>query len=150
MKFPRRLATLKGPADPAAVAGSLFLLFGLVALHSSLVLPAGVRLALPEAPAIRGTFLPRFTVAVDAAGRLSFENQVIGEEALRDRLAGAVASRSGNPSLLLLADRSTSAARLASLFNLARECGITDVVLATSPAPLPASATYAATNAPPG
>lgn len=148
MKLPRRLPTLKGPADPAAVAGCLFLLFGLVALHSSLVLPAGIRLSLPEAPAIRGSFLPRFTVAVDAAGRLSFENQVVGESALRDRLADAVSSQPANPSLLLLADRSTSAARLTALFDLARACGITDVVVATSPAPVAPAAT--ATPPPPG
>lgn len=150
MKFPRRLSILKGPADPAAVAGVFFLLFGLVALHSSLVLPAGVRLALPSAPAIRGSFLPRFAVAVDAAGRLSFENQVIGEDALRVRLAAAVAARPVNPTLLLLADRTTPAARLAALFNLARECGITDVVVATSPAPVPGPSTRAGTQVPPG
>lgn len=149
MKFPRRLSILKGPADPAAVAGVFFLLFGLVALHSSLVLPAGVRLALPSAPAVRGDFLPRFTVAVDAAGRLSFENQVIGEEALAARLAGAVAAYPANPSLLLLADRSTPAERLAALFNLARGCGLTDVVVATSPVPGPAPSARHATNGPP-
>lgn len=150
MKFPRRLTPLKGPADPAAVAGVFFLLFGLVTLHSSLVLPAGVRLALPSAPAVRGGFLPRFAVAVDAAGRLSFENQIIGEDALRARLAAAVAARTENPSLLLLADRTTPAERLAALLNLARECGMTDVVVATSPAPGPAAAARAATNGPPG
>jgi biopolymer transport protein ExbD len=145
MKFPRRLPTLKGPADPAALAGTLFLLAALVALHSSLVLPAGVRLSLPEAPLVRGSVLPRFSVALDAAGRLSFENQLVDEAALQARLTDAVTSRPDHPTLLLLADRSVSAAQLARLFDLARGCGITDVVLATSPAPVTPPA---ATNPP--
>ncbi len=125
----------RGGLDASAVAGTMFLLWMVTLLHSSLVLPAGLRLRLPEAPGLWGEVVPNLAMAVDRVGRLSFEHQLVSESNLIQRLRERVEVRGTNQTLLLLADQSVSMATLARLANLAREAGVRDVVLATSPRP---------------
>lgn len=125
----------RGGLDASAVAGTLFLLWMVTLLHSSLVLPAGMRLRLPDAAGLWGEVIPQLAVAVDPAGRLSFEHQLIAESNLVLRLRERVGTGGTNQTLLLLADRSVSVATLARLANLARTAGVRDVVMATSPRP---------------
>jgi len=113
----------------------MFLLWMLTLLHSSLVLPAGIRLRLPEAEGMWGEVVPSLSVAVDRMGRLSFQHQLIAETNLALRLREEVRTRGTNQTMLLLADQSVSMATLARLANLARTAGVRDVVLATSPRP---------------
>jgi len=113
----------------------MFLLWMVTLLHSSLVLPAGIRLRLPEAEGLWGEVVPQWSVAVDRVGRLSFEHQLIPESNLIVRLREQVRTRGTNQTLLLFADQSVSMATLARLANLARTAGVRDVVLATSPRP---------------
>lgn len=135
MRLPRNVKMLRGPIDASALAGALFVLWTVTLLHSSLVVPPGVRLQLPEAPGLWGDTVPQLTVAVDAAGRFLFEQQLVTESNLEARLM-ARAAEGGRPlTLLLLADRAVPTATLARLANLARAAGIPDVVLATSPRP---------------
>lgn len=135
MRLPRNFKMFRGGLDASAVAGTMFLLWMVTLLHSSLVLPAGVRLGLPEAEGMWGEVLPQWVVAVDATGRLSFEHQLIPESNLVVRLREQVRERGTNQTLLLLADRSVSVATLARLANLARTAGVREVVMATSPRP---------------
>jgi|GEM_PF-3490611 len=125
----------RGGLDASAVAGTMFLLWMVTLLHSSLVLPAGIRLRLPEAEGLWGEVVPQWSVAVDRVGRLSFEHQLIPESNLIVRLREQVRTRGTNQTLLLFADQSVSMATLARLANLARTAGVRDVVLATSPRP---------------
>lgn len=135
MRLPRNFKMFRGGLDASAVAGTMFLLWMVTLLHSSLVLPAGIRLRLPEANGLWGEVVPQWSVAVDRVGRLSFEHQLIPESNLVVRLREQVRSRGTNQTLLLLADQSVSMATLARLANLARTAGVRDVVLATSPRP---------------
>ncbi len=136
MRLPRNFKMFRGGLDASAVAGTMFLLWMVTLLHSSLVLPAGIRLRLPEAEGLWGEVVPQWAVAVDRVGRLSFEHQLIPESNLVVRLREQVRARgTNNQTLLLLADQSVSMATLARLANLARTAGVRDVVLATSPRP---------------
>ncbi len=135
MRLPRNIKMLRGPADVSAVAGTLFLLWTVSLLHSSLVIPAGVRVELPGAAGLWGEVLPDLTVAVDAAGRILFEHQVVDEERLLARLREQTAARGTNLTLLLLMDRRASIDSWARMLHLARSAGIHEVVHATSPRP---------------
>ncbi|MBX3746259.1 MAG: biopolymer transporter ExbD [Verrucomicrobiae bacterium] len=135
MRLPRNIKMLRGPVDPSALAGTMFLLWIATFLHSSLVLPPGVRLELPEAAGVWGEVLPRWSVAVDPAGRILFEHQMVSEADFEARLREGV-TRSETPgTLLLMADRRVTLEVLTRLQALARGAGIRDVVLATSPRP---------------
>lgn len=135
MRLPRNIKMLRGPVDASALAGTMFLLWMATFLHSSLVLPPGIRLELPEAVAVWGEVLPRWSVAVDPAGRILYEHQMVSEADFEERLREGV-TRSETPgTLLLMADRRVTLDVLTRLQALARGAGVRDVVLATSPRP---------------
>ena len=74
-------------------------------------------------------------VAIDADGRLYYENQWIEENDLRRRLQ-AVVKKSAEPlTLVVLADKAVSYEKCLRLALLAREAGISDALLATLPRP---------------
>jgi biopolymer transport protein ExbD len=149
MRLPRNFKMLRGPMDSAALTGALCLLWMVTILHSSLVMPPGIRLELPEAPGVVGEVLPRFSLAVDAAGRLVFEHQLLPESNLVARLRARTTNSTARPTLLLMADRQVPAETLARLVTLARSAGVEEVVLATSPRALvPAAAGTAAAKRP--
>ncbi len=135
MRLPRNIKMLRGPIDPSALAGTLFLLWTATMLHSSLVLPAGIRVRLPSAPGSWGEILPDLSLAVDANGRLLFEDQIVTSTNLEARLRQITAKRGTNLVLLLLVDRAVPAEVWTRLMNLARTAGIHEVVCATSPRP---------------
>ena len=138
MRLPRNVKMLRGPMDSSALAGTMLLLWTVVLLHSSLVLPSGMHLRLPEAEAGWAETLPDLTLAVDGAGRLLFEQQILSESNLLARLGERTAYRGTNQTLLLLADRSVPLETVSRLMRMVRGAGVRDVVLATSPkAPLP-------------
>ncbi len=135
MRLPRNLKMLRGPVDSAAVAGTLLLLWIVTLLHSSLVLPPGVQLDLPPAADVWGQVIPQLAVAVDPAGRLLYEHQWMSESNLQVRLVEHTARVSTRQTLLVLADRTVPTETLARLITLARNAGIREVVLGTSPRP---------------
>ncbi|MCC7375161.1 MAG: hypothetical protein IT581_10950 [Verrucomicrobiales bacterium] len=146
MRLPRNVKMLRGPIDASALAGTVFLLWIATFMHSSLVLPPGVRLRLPDAPGIWGEVLPQLTVAVDASqpgGRLFFEHLLITESNLQVRLRERTTANGSNQVLLLLADRDVTTEVLARLVTLTRAAGVGEVVLGTSPRPDPAPETSA-------
>jgi len=134
MKFPRNARIFRGQLDAAPFAMVFFLLLIFLIL-GTLVYTPGVRLKLPVADNLPGTDKPMVAVAIDAKGGLYFENQVIEESSLRDRLREAARN---SPGLILLvqADEAVTQKRLLQLTLLAREAGITESWLATLPRPL--------------
>ena len=133
MRLPRNFKMLRGPMDSAALTGTLCLLWMVTLLHSSLVMPPGVRLNLPEAPGLVGEVVPQLALAVDGAGRLVFEHQLTAESNLVARLRERAADPKSHPTLLLMADRQVPAETLTRLVTLARKAGVQEVILATSP-----------------
>jgi biopolymer transport protein ExbD len=135
MKFPRNARIFRGQLDAAPFATVFFLLVMFLML-SSLVYTPGVHLQLPAASDLPGTDKPTVAVAIDALGRLYFENQRIEEDRLRIRLREAVKASPEPLMLLVQADETVSQKMLIRLTLLAREVGIRDAWLETLPRPL--------------
>jgi biopolymer transport protein ExbD len=141
MKFARNATLLRGQLDAAPFATVFFLLVIFMML-SSLVYTPGARLELqlPSAEGLPGTDKPTVSVAIDADGRLYYENQWIGESDLRRRLEAAV-KKSGEPlTLVVQADKAVSYEMCLRLALLGREAGISEALLATLPRPYAAPA----------
>jgi biopolymer transport protein ExbD len=137
MKFPRNARLLRSQLDVAPFASVFFLLVIFVMLGSLIYTPgARVELQLPRADGLAGTDKPSVYVAIDAVGRLYYENQWIDEKALRGRLQEAAHKSSEPLTLVVRADKSVSYERLMRLTLLARDAGIPEALLATLPGPL--------------
>jgi biopolymer transport protein ExbD len=139
MKFPRNARIIKGQLDATPFVTVFFLLV-LFQMLSSLVYTPGVSLNLPVADTLPGTDQRTVAVAMDAGGRLYFENQLIrdGEqfEQFTNRLSQEVLASDRPLTLLVRADKATSYETLIRLTTLASKVGITNVLLATLPRPM--------------
>jgi biopolymer transport protein ExbD len=137
MKFPRNARLLRSQLDAAPVAAVFFLLVMFMMLGSLIYTPgARLQLELPRANGLPGTDKPTVSVAIDADGRLYYQNQWIDEKALRSQLQAA-ARKSADPlTLVVKADKTVSFERLMGLTLLARDAGIPEALLATLPAPM--------------
>jgi biopolymer transport protein ExbD len=138
MKFPRNARIFRGQLDAAPFAAVFFLLVIFVMLSTQLYTP-GVALSLPVADDLPGTDRPTVAVAVDAAGRMYFENQSLSESSLTKRLRKAVADSSEPLTLIVQLDRAASMDMLIRLTAVARSAGITNNWLAILPRPLSSS-----------
>ena len=109
MKFPRNARMLRGQLDAAPFAAVFFLLVIFMML-GSLVYTPGARLScsFPAPMICRARISRPVSVAIDADGRLYYENQWIEEDALRSRLQ-EVARKSPEPlTLVVQADKAVS------------------------------------------
>lgn len=132
MKFPRNARIFRGQLDFTPFA-SVFFLLVIFMMLGSLVHTPGVRIQLPVADDLPGTDKPTVTVAMDASGRLYFQNQLIAEERLKTRLREVV-EKAGQPLVLEIhADKAVTEERLIRLALLGREAGIHEAILATLP-----------------
>lgn len=139
MKFTRHARPTRASLEAAPWVAVMFLLVMFLLLAGRLHTP-GVRLELPRADDLPGTDRPNVMVALDAQGRMYFENQLIDEGRLRERLAAAVRAAPERPTLVIQADRAASYENLVRLNLLARGAGFEDAVLATLPGPFPSPA----------
>jgi biopolymer transport protein ExbD len=132
MKFPRNARLLRSQLDAAPFVSVFFLLVIFLMLGALLPTP-GRPLRLPQADDVPGTDKPVVSVAIDALGRLYFENQGIEESELRNRLLKAVSGSAEPPTLVVLPDQAVTYEQLMRLMLLAGAAGIQDVRLATLP-----------------
>ena len=140
MRFPRNTRIFRGQLDAGPYAAVLFVLVIFLLLNSSFVFTPGVPIRLPEAEKLPGPATPTVAVAVDGSGQLYFQNQVIDEARLKQKLEDAV-SRSPEPlTLIMQADQDVKYKEVVRLGLLARATGIREALLATRPplAPVPA------------
>jgi biopolymer transport protein ExbD len=137
MKFARNARLLRSQLDAAPFAGVFFLLVIFMMLGSLIYTPgARVELQLPRGTGFAGTDKPRVSVAIDADGRLYYENQWIEETALFGRLQEA-ARRSTEPlTLVVQADKRVTHDRVMRLTRLASDAGIEEALLAALPGPM--------------
>ena len=137
MRFPRHAKLLRSQLDVAPFASVFFLLVIFMLLGSLIYTPgARLELQLPRANGLPGTDKPTVSVAIDADGRLYYENQWVEENALRRRLQEAVRKSAEPLTLVVQADKAVSYERLMRLTLLAREAGILEAWLATLPTSL--------------
>lgn len=134
MKFPRNARITKGSLEAAPWVAVMFLLVLFVMLGGLLYTP-GVRIQLPAGNDLPGTDKPTVTVALDASGRLFYQNQIIEEAQLLRQLSNAVAGLPEKPTLIVQADKGTSYDNIIRLSLLARAAGFEDALLATLPGP---------------
>jgi len=146
MRFHRNVKMLRGQLD----AGPFVMVFFLVlifVLLGTLTYTPGVHVRLPVADDLPGTDKPTVSVAVDLQDRLFFENQLVSEAELSERLQSIVHSTSEPLTLLVHADRQVSYDTLVRVVQMAREAGIQEALLATLPPLFPKHA-GATTEAP--
>jgi biopolymer transport protein ExbD len=137
VKFQRNARIARVGLDAAPFAAVFFLLVIFLML-GSLVYTPGVRLELPVAADLPGVDQPAFSVALDAEGRLYFENQIIAEDQLRSRMREAAKQSVEPPMVVVQADKAVTYEMLVRLTALAREAGLRDALLATLPRPVAA------------
>ncbi len=140
MRFPRNTRIFRGQLDAAPFAGVFFLLLIFLLLSSSLVFIPGVPIQLPEVAGLPGTVSHTLVVAVDENGQFYYENQVIGQDRLREKLQIAVSEAKQPVVLVLQADEKVIHKKLMALWLLARSAGIKEIIHATRPPVLPATA----------
>ena len=136
MKFPRNARIFRSQLDVAPFAAVFFLLVIFMMLGSLVYTPgARLELQLPRAEGLPGTDKPTVSVAIDADGRLYYENQWIEEDDLQCRLREAVKKSPEPLTLVVQADKAVSYETLLRLALLARDAGISEALLATLPRP---------------
>jgi biopolymer transport protein ExbD len=134
--FKRTLFPLIGHTDIAPYLCVLFLLVFFMVFGNLLILPAGCRIELPTSDSRSLTWdgASFLVVAVDAAEQCYFENQVLPDLAtLQARLAARTAPPTGPRRLYLEADRRVRYERLSELSRIARDAGLTEIILGGNP-----------------
>ncbi len=132
MKFQRNARIFRGQLDMAPFATVFFLLVIFMML-GALVPTPGLPLRLPVGDNLTGTDKPTVAVAVDAVGRLYFENQLIGEAELKSRLEAAARNSREPLTLIVEADKAVTHEDLRRLELLARDAGLTEILEAMLP-----------------
>jgi len=138
MKFPRNARIFRGHFDAAPFAAVLFLLVIFVQL-GSLVYTPGVHVQLPIADGFIGSEKIPVHVAIDANGRLYFENHSIDENELRLRLHKRVTEATEPLALVVQADKAVTHEMLTRLTAIAQQAGFSEAVFATLPRALATS-----------
>ena len=134
MRFPRNARIFRSQLDVAPFACVFFLLVMFMMLASLVYTPgARIQLQLPRAEGLAGTEKSPVRVAIDADGRLYYENQWIEAKDLRRRLQAAVKKSEAPLTLVVEADKAVSYERCLQLALLARDAGIPEAILATLP-----------------
>lgn len=142
MRFPRNAKLFHGQFDAAPFVAVAFIVVLFFVVQSALVFTPGVKIRLPLADGLSGTGNPTVAVAMDLAGQLFFDNQVITEERFREKLRKAVSETKPALTLVIQADGGVDYQALVNLSKTARELGVREVLLATRPklfAPPPAT-----------
>jgi len=132
MKFPRNAKILRSHFDVAPFAAVFFVLLIFLML-GALIPTAGLPLRPPAADQLPGIDTPAVAMAVDDQERLYFENQIVTERILKNSLIVAAKSAHEPLTLIIHADKAVSYETITHLSLLARDCGITNALLATLP-----------------
>lgn len=140
MKLPRNAKIFRGQLDAAPMAAVLLLLLIFLALNSRLVFNPGVKIDLPVVrDGLPGTRNRTVIVAIDAAGQLYYESQVVtNQENLLLRLKGVVERSPNDPvTLEIQADKSGKVQDAINLMSLAGEIGFQKVLMVGRPVTRP-------------
>ena len=94
----------------------------------------GSRLDLPDDAGFAGAPNPVVVVGINLNGQIFFQHQKIQESALQVRLAEAVKRTDGPLTLVLQMDRKLAVEKMTQLSKIARQAGVSKVLLQTKPA----------------
>ena len=141
-RFPRKTQLLKGKAwDAAPFFCVLFPCAFFFLFQNQLVRPTGTILNLPLGGTNLASLIPPgrilLGVAVDAGGRIFFDNRLLDEAQLgaelATRLARLAPAAAAEVVLVLEADREVNYATISRVGRIARDAGIHELVLAALP-----------------
>ena len=136
MRFPRTTRVLRGQWDAIPFLCVLFPLSCFLLFHQYLVLPRGTLVDLPVGDGIAlDPATPRVVVAVDALGRVYFENQFADERDLAKRFAERRRQSREMPVVVIQADRRVAHGALVRVGEIARESGLNRVFFVARPRP---------------
>ena len=136
MRFPRTARVIRGQWDAIPFLCVLFPLAFFLLFHQYLVLPRGTLVELPAGDGVRlDPASPRVVVAVDALGRVFFENQFVGEADLAKRFAERRAQSREVPVVVIQADRRVAHGALVRVAEIARQAGLNRVFFVARPLP---------------
>ena len=149
MRFARNTKIFRGQLDAAPFAGVFFLLVIFLLLNTAMVFTPGVPIQLPEAvfsgedaeAGLAGSPNRTLVVAVDESGNFYFENQVIGQDQLKEKLRSAVSESRQPLTLVVRADKKVKIDELMPLWLLARSAGVKEIIQATRPPLVPITKT---------
>jgi biopolymer transport protein ExbD len=96
----------------------------------------GARLDLPDDAGFAGAPNPVIVVGINLNGQIFFQHQKIHENVLQARLAEAVQRTDGKLTLVLQMDRKLAVEKLTQVSKIARQAGVSRVLLQTKPAVL--------------
>jgi len=137
VRFPHHAKIFRGQLDAAPFAGVFFLLLIFLFAQSTMVFIPGIPIHLPPSANLPGVGTPTVSVALSDDGFIYFQNQITGEDQLRDQLRSAVARTPEPLTLVIQADRKVPHETLVRMAVLAREAGIKEALLATRPTVIP-------------
>ncbi len=132
MKFKRKTALEKGRLDIAPLVDVVLLLIIFFMLTSSFITPSGLRIDLPSAESVEPQEKDHLTVTISEKGEIFIDEQSVTPEALRERLASALAADPGR-TLILAADRQARHGVVVRVMSLARDLGWEKMAIAAEP-----------------
>jgi len=136
VKFPRNARIFRGQLDAAPFAIVFFLLVIFMMLDSLLYTP-GIALQLPVGDDFPGVDKQAVRVAIDRNGHFYFESKSVEEAELLEKLKKAVSDHAPTPlTLVVFQDEAVTYKTTLNLRMIARNAGISDVVLAALPRPI--------------
>lgn len=138
MKFQRNAKIFKGSMDVAPFA-CVFFLLAMFMMMANLVYTPGVAidLQLPAGGDLQGSDKLAAAVAIDANGRLYYQNQAINRRDLQQKLKSLVSGAPEPMVLVIEADKAVTHDALVRMAVMAKEAGFIEARLATLPRPLP-------------
>jgi biopolymer transport protein ExbD len=135
MKFPRNAKLFRGHLDAAPFACVLFCLLIFILL-SSLVYTPGILIKLPTSSRVQpGVDGPTLAVALAANGQFYFQNQIILETNLQQKLKDEVAQHTEPVTLVVQADKAVTVGQFDHLRELAASAGIRQILQTVLPRP---------------
>ena len=141
--FPRvfraRLRRAAVPLDAVAFLNVVLVAILFYLVQSPFVLQPGIRIELPEAAFADGQSYDALVVAVSQEGMVFFNDRRVTLAGLRSEIQKALHEGPGRP-LIVEADRRVPHGTLVNIYNLAMECGVRAVSLATRVAAPPETA----------
>jgi len=133
MKFRRNVHLYRGSLDATPLATLFFLLVIFLVLAARMYTP-GVHIQLPAADhPMPGSDKSPINVAVDAAGRFYFHDQIIDRQDLKTHLYAAVKSSTEPLVLVVHADKDVTQDKTDVLLALASQAGIREAIFARLP-----------------
>ena len=96
----------------------------------------GERMELPDATGFAGSPNETVVVAMNLNGQKFFQNQLVGDESLGQKLAEAVRQHKTPLTLVVQADKNVPYGKIMKLCEIAHNAGIAEVTLAARPNPI--------------